>query len=82
VLLSGLPSGHFFRTFLYNRILALPRICVVTSVAVRKGVTLVSVAWHVGGSFGRFPQFVPITDGYCYYYYYYYYYYVVTNFNT
>jgi hypothetical protein len=30
--------------FLYNRILALPWICVVTSVTVRKGVTLVSVA--------------------------------------
>jgi hypothetical protein len=44
VLLSGPPRRHLLRSFLYNRILALPRICVVTSVIVRKGVTLVSVA--------------------------------------
>jgi hypothetical protein len=44
VLLSGLPRRHLFRPFLYNRILALPRICVVTSVTAREDVTLVSVA--------------------------------------
>jgi hypothetical protein len=44
VLLSGLSRRHLLRPFIYNRILALPWICIVTSVTIRKGVAFVSLA--------------------------------------
>jgi hypothetical protein len=57
VLLSGLPRRHLYRPFLYNRILALPRIRVVTSVTVRNlGIGCVAC----GSSFGRFPQLISL----------------------